>query len=121
MYLFVNAGKYYLVERNFGIWKKRFPILKSMHQFPLDKQAMIPIACAVVHNFIRMDLASLAQDHVTSDEDDDDASSEDDGDALDADGVDVGESSSHANIQHDADMREFRDYVRDCIHGGNSG
>ena len=167
-YLFVNAGKYYLVdsgyanrwcflapyrgqnyyltdrrrrggdkkkeqfnyrhaslrnaiERTFGIWKKRFQILKSMHQFLLDKQAMIPVACAVLHNFIRMDPASQAQDHVTGDEDDDDASSEDDGDALDVDGVDVGERSSHANIQHDGDMREFRDYVIDCIHGGNSG
>ncbi|KAL5552924.1 hypothetical protein UlMin_040325 [Ulmus minor] len=43
------------IERTFGIWKRRFPILRSMHQFPLDKQAMIPVACAVLHNFIRMD------------------------------------------------------------------
>ena len=82
---------------------------------------MILVVYAVVHNFIRMDPPSLAQDHVTGDEDDDDASSEDDGDALDADGVDVGESSSQANIQHDRDMHQFRDYVADCIHGGNSG
>ncbi|KAL5544267.1 hypothetical protein UlMin_008051 [Ulmus minor] len=46
------------IERTFGIWKKRFPILKSMHQFPLDKQAMIPVTCAVLHNFIRMDPTS---------------------------------------------------------------
>ena len=92
-----------------------------MHQFPLDKHAMIPIAYAVIHNFIRMDPASLAQDHIIGDEDDDDASLEDDGVALDADGVDVGESSSQANIPHDLDMGEFRDYVRDCIHEGNSG
>ncbi|KAL5576959.1 hypothetical protein UlMin_018658 [Ulmus minor] len=49
-----HASLHNAIEMTFGIWKKRFPILKSMHQFPLDKQAMIPIACAVVHNFIRM-------------------------------------------------------------------
>ena len=80
------------IEMTFGIWKKRFPILKSMLHFPLDKQAMIPIACAVIHNFIRMDPINLAQDHVVGDEDDDDASSEDDGDASFGDEADVGES-----------------------------
>ncbi|KAL5564093.1 hypothetical protein UlMin_027257 [Ulmus minor] len=109
------------IERTFGIWKKRFPILRSMHQFPLDKQAMIPVACAVLHNFIRMDLASVAQDHIAGDEDDDDASSEDDDVAAVPDRVDVGESSSQVNIPHDMDMGAFRDYVRDCIHEGTSG
>ncbi|KAL5575849.1 hypothetical protein UlMin_017548 [Ulmus minor] len=109
------------IERTFGIWKRRFPILRSMHQFPLDKQAMIPVACAVLHNFIRMDPASVAQDHVSGDEDDDDASSEDDSVDADPDGVDVGESSSHLNIPQDMDMGVFRDYVTNCIHEGSGG
>ena len=92
-----------------------------MANFPLDKQVMIPITCAVIHNFIRMNPASLAHDHVTGDEDNDDASSEDDGVASDVARVDVGESSSQANIPHDLDMGEFHDYVRDYIHDGNSG
>ena len=92
-----------------------------MHQFPLDKQAMIPVACAVLHNFIRMDPASVAQDHIAGDEDDDDASLDDDGVSADPAGVDVGESSSQANIPHDLYMGAFRDYVRDCIHEGTSG
>ena len=82
---------------------------------------MIPIACTVIHNFIRMDPASLARDHVTGNKDDDGASSKDDVDASDGDGVDVGESSSQANIQHDQNMHQFRDYVRDCIHDRNNG
>ena len=82
---------------------------------------MIPIAYVVIHNLIKMDPASLVQNHVASDEDDDDASSEDDGDASDDDDIDVGESFSHANIHNDRDMHQFRDYVRDCIHEGNSG
>ncbi len=92
-----------------------------MHQFPLDKQAMIPVACAVIHNFIRMDAACLGEDHVAGDEDDDDAASEDDVVGTDATGVDVGESSTQANIPHDVDMGQFRDYIRDCIHDGNNG
>ena len=68
-----------------------------MHQFPLDKQAMIPVACVVLHNFIRMDPASVAQDHVLGDEDDDDASLEDDSVAAVPNGVDVGESSSQVD------------------------
>ena len=82
---------------------------------------MIHVACAVLHNFIRMDPTSLAQDHVTGDEDDVDASSEDDGVAVVPARVDVGESSSQVNIPHDMDMGAFRDYVRDCIHEGTSG
>ena len=80
----------HFVERTFEIWKKRFPILKSIPHFPLDKQAMIPIACTVVHKFIRMDPINLAQDHDVGDEDDDDASLEDDGDASSGDKADVG-------------------------------
>ena len=64
-----------------------------MHQFPLDKQVTIPVACAVIHNFIGMDPTYLAQNHVVGDEDDDDTSSEDNGDALSGDEADVGESS----------------------------
>ena len=53
-----------------------------MHQFLLDKQAIIPIACAVIHNFIRMDPARLVQDHVAGDEDSNDAPSKVDGELL---------------------------------------
>ncbi|GMN47303.1 hypothetical protein TIFTF001_016471 [Ficus carica] len=42
------------IERTFGVWKARFKILKGVNNYPMDKQKMIPVACAVVHNFIRM-------------------------------------------------------------------
>ena len=76
-----------------------------MHQFLLDKQAMIPIACAVIHIFIRMDTTNLVEDDDIVDD-------------LLSDEADVGESSEHATIQYDRDMHQFRDYVADCIHGG---
>ena len=65
-----------------------------MPHFPLDKQAMIPIACAITHNFIRMDPTNLAQDHDVGYEDNDDASLEDDDDASSGNEADVGESSN---------------------------
>ena len=82
---------------------------------------MIPITCTMIHNFIRIDTGSLARDHFTGDDDNDGASLEEDADVSDGDGVHVGESSAQANIQHDRDMHQFRDYVADCIHKGNSG
>ena len=89
-----------------------------MHQFLLDKQAMIPIMCAMIHNFIRMDPGSVARDHVTGATNDNGVSSDDD--AYVSDGVHVVESSSHPNIQHDRDMDQYQDYVANCIQSGES-
>ncbi|KAL6294157.1 hypothetical protein ACE6H2_002299 [Prunus campanulata] len=42
-----------VIERCFGVLKARFPILKLMPNYPLRRQRRIPIACCVLHNFIR--------------------------------------------------------------------
>ena len=42
-----------VIERCFGVLKARFPILKLMPNYPLKRQRQIPIACCVLHNFIR--------------------------------------------------------------------
>ena len=42
------------IERTFGVWKARFKILKGINNYLMDKQKMIPVACAVLHNFIRL-------------------------------------------------------------------
>ena len=42
------------VERTFGVLKRRFKILKTAPEYPMNKQVMIPVACAVIHNFIRL-------------------------------------------------------------------
>ena len=42
-----------VVKRTFSVWKKRFLILRHMNNYQLQKQVMIPVACAVLHNFIR--------------------------------------------------------------------
>lgn len=42
-----------VIERCFGVLKARFPILKLMPNYPPRRQRRIPIACCVLHNFIR--------------------------------------------------------------------
>ena len=42
------------IERIIGIWKMRSPILKVTSHYPKEKQVDITVACAVLHNFIRL-------------------------------------------------------------------
>ncbi|XP_024017303.1 uncharacterized protein LOC112090374 [Morus notabilis] len=42
------------IEQAFGVWKARFCILKIINNYAMQKQTRIPIACAVIHDFIRM-------------------------------------------------------------------
>ncbi|OAY68269.1 putative nuclease HARBI1, partial [Ananas comosus] len=42
-----------VVEKSFGILKKRFKILTQATPFPIKVQCLIPMACCVLHNFIR--------------------------------------------------------------------
>ncbi|GMN62618.1 hypothetical protein TIFTF001_031700 [Ficus carica] len=51
---YTHSSLWNCIERTFGVWKARFKILKGINSYPMDKQKMIPVACAVVHNFIRM-------------------------------------------------------------------
>ena len=44
-----------MVERTFWIWKSRFTILKKHNRYSIKKQAMVPIACVVLHNFMKQE------------------------------------------------------------------
>ncbi|XP_028099395.1 putative nuclease HARBI1 [Camellia sinensis] len=46
-----------VIERTFGVLKKRFPILRSMPNYKSTRQGSIVIACCVVHNWIRLHAA----------------------------------------------------------------
>ncbi|XP_031255285.1 putative nuclease HARBI1 [Pistacia vera] len=48
-----HASFWNVVERTFGVLKKRFYILDGMNNYPLEKQAKIAMAFCVIHNFIR--------------------------------------------------------------------
>ncbi|XP_024030749.1 putative nuclease HARBI1 [Morus notabilis] len=43
------------IDRTFGVWKARFPILRRPNNsYPMKKQVKIPVACAILHNFIHI-------------------------------------------------------------------
>ncbi|XP_028072571.1 uncharacterized protein LOC114274794 [Camellia sinensis] len=46
-----------VIERTFGVLKKRFPILRSMPNYKSTRQEPLVIACCVVHNWIRLHAA----------------------------------------------------------------
>ncbi|XP_031273664.1 putative nuclease HARBI1 [Pistacia vera] len=48
-----HASLQNVVERTFGVFKKRFRILDGMNNYLLQKQANIVMACCVIHNFIK--------------------------------------------------------------------
>ncbi|XP_024024876.1 uncharacterized protein LOC112092578 [Morus notabilis] len=43
-----------VIERTFGVWKAKFRILKTINRYPIEKQVKVPVACAIIHNFIHM-------------------------------------------------------------------
>ena len=49
----VHAKLWNVIERDFGVLKARFPILKRMAPFSLVTQQNITLECFALHNFIR--------------------------------------------------------------------
>ena len=63
------------IERIFGVLKKRFPFLKTAHQYSLWKQSRLVLVLCTLHNFIRQqriedDIFDLAADEVELEVDD---------------------------------------------------
>ena len=54
-----------VIERCFGILKKRWTILRSPSFYPIKTQTKIIMACCLLHNFIRREM------HIDPFEDDD--------------------------------------------------
>ena len=65
-----------VIKRTFGIWKNKFRILRRIPHYPLKKQRDIVIACAILHNFIKLFLDEAvifnSDDGVVDDDDDED-------------------------------------------------
>ena len=54
LFNYTHSSLHNVIERTFGVWKARFRILKTINRYPMTKQVMIPVACAIIHNFIHM-------------------------------------------------------------------
>ena len=42
-----------IIERTFGVWKKKWSILRDMPNYPFNKQVKIVIPTMALHNYIR--------------------------------------------------------------------
>ncbi|KAL5553936.1 hypothetical protein UlMin_041337 [Ulmus minor] len=92
-----------VMERTFGIWKSRFQILRGMPHYTVRMQRDIIIACAVLHNFIKMfaDDADLFNNEGEQQEDG-------------GDDQDVDPSTQQQNLEAIA-MGDLRDHIGDTI------
>jgi len=61
-----------IIERAFGVIKKRFPLLVNMKSYDFDFQCELVLCCFMLHNFIRTHEAFESDDDSDSDDDDDD-------------------------------------------------
>ncbi|XP_043698620.1 putative nuclease HARBI1 [Telopea speciosissima] len=83
LFNFTHSSLRIVIERSFGVLKKRFPILKTMPTYSFKTQVLIVIACVAIHNFIRKQMTSdwlfeKAERGEFDDESEDDASDSDD-------------------------------------------
>ncbi|KAH7837203.1 hypothetical protein Vadar_010948 [Vaccinium darrowii] len=102
-----------VIERTFGVWKKRFRILENMPMYSLKTQVQIILASIVIHNFIRRDQpdermfakAVNPAEYVFQDLEDEDPKQLDrEDDPASGEGV--------PNHEHDANMNDVRNYIR---------
>ncbi|XP_023735049.1 uncharacterized protein LOC111882910 [Lactuca sativa] len=55
LFNFMHSSVRNVIERAFGVVKKRFHILQNIPNYPLRRQMLIPHACCALHNYIRME------------------------------------------------------------------
>ncbi|KAH1074076.1 hypothetical protein J1N35_026404, partial [Gossypium stocksii] len=48
-----HSSLHSVIERTFGVWKKKWPILRDIPSYSFDKQVLIVIATMVLYNYIR--------------------------------------------------------------------
>ncbi|GMF18388.1 unnamed protein product [Phytophthora fragariaefolia] len=88
-----------VIERTFGVLKRRFPILKQPPEYSVETQAKIVRACCVLHNFIR-----IQKD--LPDDPDGELKEEDDDDEPDVFRASYPESHSSGSYQQASNLRD---------------
>jgi DDE superfamily endonuclease len=98
-----------IVEKTFGVVKKKFKILHFMRPYDYKRQCKIVIACCILHNFIRKhtEVPTTREMGNTSDEDNEDNAEEDEvgSDPITTASIDVDATEIGANIR-----QEMRDW-----------
>ncbi|XP_020598216.1 uncharacterized protein LOC110037831 [Phalaenopsis equestris] len=57
-----------VIERSFGVWKKKWVILRDMPTYPFPKQVKIVVATMALHNYIRRHHSCSDEDFASVDE-----------------------------------------------------
>ncbi|XP_043716301.1 uncharacterized protein LOC122664519 [Telopea speciosissima] len=113
LFNFTHSSLRTVIERSFGVLKKRFPILKMMPSYDLKTQVLIVIACVTIHNFIRKQAAAdwffkKAERGTFDDEWEDSDSDSDDEDVVDFANV----AGSTQQKQWEAYRRQIAEQIR---------
>jgi DDE superfamily endonuclease len=95
-----------IVERTFGVVKKKFKILEFMRTYDYKRQCKIVIACCILHNFIRKhtEVPTIMRSIDTTEEEDEDSDEEDEvvaADPIIAASIVVDATEIGANIRQD--------------------
>ena len=90
-----------MIERIFGVLKRRFRILLLAPEYDLDIQARIPAAAAVLHNFIRIHDPTEQNDIEFQDAEDDNDTNDRDIQAGDQMNADNNEDGNEHNVRRD--------------------
>ncbi len=104
MFNYRHASLRNVIERTFGVWKNRFRILRGIPRYSLEKQRDLVIACAVLHNFIKL----FSDEEVAFNPEDDVAHYGNDED-------DVGEAPPQQQGEENNDMGRIRDQIATAI------
>lgn len=98
-----------IIERVFGILKKRFPILELMSSYTMDKQVMIVKSCFMVHNFIRLHQDS---EDPYDEWDDNDVAHVEENEDIDNHNVNAGAASIWRDSIANAMWEEYQNYLQ---------
>jgi len=74
-----------VIERTFGVLKKRFPLLSAMHSYAFETQCHLVLCAVMLHNFIRAN--SIYEDPFDIDDDEAGQDNDDNVPAVQADGA----------------------------------
>ncbi|KAK6161036.1 hypothetical protein DH2020_004417 [Rehmannia glutinosa] len=101
-----------IIERCFGVWKARWPILKKMAKFPFETQRLIVVVSMALHNYIRHE--AIADEEFKRYDEDEDYLSDHEETEIDLEEY-GGEPYEGVNEQQSHEMDIVRDAIADSI------
>ncbi|KAL6573132.1 hypothetical protein OROHE_002608 [Orobanche hederae] len=98
-----------VIERTFGLLKKRWAVLKSLMAYSMDTQNNIILACALIHNFYR---DNMSRDPVEDESSSDESSSDEDESEQSTEFIDsVNSSATFNNWRDELEDSMFNEWI----------